>query len=305
MRKIPPNKILLEELYIKQKLSVNQIAKLLGYGYGTIYKYLKIYGIKKRSISESLKGRPKSEAHKKKLSEGKKGAKHPNFGKKSKHHGKRHWVKCPNGETVSMRSTWEAAYARWLDEQKIHWEYEPKTFILEDGSAYTPDFYLEQTDEWIEVKGWLTDHNKKQIAAFRKMHPDKNLIIANIKYLTEKGIDLKKIWFTSKPKIQCKFCGKWFYRKDSKQYLCSVTCRNKYVAQNKGNIKSKSKIVKRHYQGSQKGEKNNGVKLNVETVIKIRKLREESKTYKEISEITNASLTTVSNIITRKSWSHI
>jgi hypothetical protein len=305
MKKLPPDKILLEELYIKQKLSVNQIAKLIDYGYGTVHKYLKIYGIKKRSISESLKGKPKSEAHKKKLSESKKGAKNPGFGKKSNRHGKRYWVKCPNGKTVSMRSTWEAAYAGWLDEQKIYWEYEPKTFILKDGSAYTPDFYLEQTDEWVEVKGWLTRHNKKQIAAFLKIHPDKNLIIANRKYLTKKGIDLKRIWFTSKPKIQCRFCKKRFHKKESKQFLCSVSCRNKYVAQNKGSIQSKPKAIKRRYQGSQKGEKNNSAKLNAEAVIKIRKLREESKTYKEISEIINTSSTTVGNVIAGRAWSHI
>jgi hypothetical protein len=31
---------------------------------------------------------------------------------------------------ISFRSTWEVAYAKWLDKQNIKWQYEPKIFNL-------------------------------------------------------------------------------------------------------------------------------------------------------------------------------
>ena len=37
--------------------------------------------------------------------------------------------------------------------------YEPKTFTLKDGRLYTPDFYLPETKEWIEIKG---DYKKQK-----------------------------------------------------------------------------------------------------------------------------------------------
>ena len=302
----PPNKDILEDLYINEKSTMHQIAKKLGYGYGTIHKYLKLYGIKIRTLSEAKSGLKKSDEHKRKLSEGKKGKNNPNYGKKSKHHGKRYWVKCPNGEVVSMRSTWEAAYANWLNEQNIIWQYEPETFILEDGSAYTPDFFLEESNEWIEVKGWLTREHQKKMTSFKKMHPNKKLILADGKYLIAIGVDLKKIYVTSRPQIKCAFCNKLFYRKDPNQHLCSITCRNKYISRKgKANIERKITKPKRKYRGCQKGEKNNGAKLNSNTVIEIRTLRSEGKTYKEISEIVAASSTTIRSVVKGISWSHI
>ena len=98
---------------------------------------------------------------------------------------------------------------------------------------------------------------------------------------------------------------KLFYRKDPNQFLCSVKCRNRYVSQNRGNIETKSKKPKRKYRGSQKGENNNGAKLDVETVRLIRRLRKEGKTYRVISEAIDVSPTTVKNVALEISWKEI
>ena len=49
----------------------------------------------------------------------------------------------------------EREVASWLDEAGIPWEYEPRTFVLEekDGrvtEAFTPDFYLPDAGIYIE-----------------------------------------------------------------------------------------------------------------------------------------------------------
>lgn len=60
-----------------------------------------------------------------------------------------------------FRSSWEVAYAKYLDKNNIKWLYEPKTFDL-GNTTYTPDFYLPETDTYIEIKGrWIRDSKRK------------------------------------------------------------------------------------------------------------------------------------------------
>lgn len=47
-----------------------------------------------------------------------------------------------NGKEYHLRSAWEEASARYFDMLKLSWEFEPKRFILDDGSPYTPDFLV-------------------------------------------------------------------------------------------------------------------------------------------------------------------
>lgn len=306
MKTIKPKKEELYEFYVKQKLTQKQIAIKLKICVGKIIQYMKEYEIKARSRKENLSGKIKSEEHKRKLSDSKKGNKNPNFGKKRKILGKRVWYLCPNGEIVSMRSSWESAYAEFLDNKKIKWNYEPKTFILKSGKAYTPDFYLQDTNEWIEVKGWFTETHKKIISDWIKDFPNEKISIADKNYLTNLGINLKKIWFTSKPQFDCAECGNKFYKKDSNQKLCSIKCRNKFVAKNrlkkKEFLKSEKNTQKRKYNGNQRGEKNNGSKFSEEDVKKIKQMRENGVTYKEISEKTKMSSANIWNVCSGKSW---
>lgn len=79
----------LEELYVDNELSMNEVSDILGVSVGTVFNYLKKYDIKcrpkmtdrtKKKISDSQKGKPSprkgvpmSEESKKKLSKSKKG----------------------------------------------------------------------------------------------------------------------------------------------------------------------------------------------------------------------------------------
>lgn len=78
---------------------------------------------------------------------------------------------CKDGELIHrMRSSWELAVAYdYLDSKEIKFEYEPESFVTPFG-AYTPDFYLPETDEWIEVKGLWRPNAKAKFEWFAHFH---------------------------------------------------------------------------------------------------------------------------------------
>lgn len=67
------NKEWLENQYITLRKSIQQIATEINIGRTTINTWLIKFNIPRRSYSEALKGKPKSEEHKRKLSESEKG----------------------------------------------------------------------------------------------------------------------------------------------------------------------------------------------------------------------------------------
>ena len=85
------------------------------------------------------------------ISESQKGNKAPWFGKKPPQP-KTFWIRCKDGTKVYMRSRWEVCFVQWLNERGYNWRYEPKTFELPAGDAYTPDFYVVELKTYIEVK---------------------------------------------------------------------------------------------------------------------------------------------------------
>lgn len=76
---------------------------------------------------------------------------------------------------MNLRSTWEANFARIINAYDIEFEFEPKvfTFPVKRGTkGYTPDFYLNKTDEWVEIKGYLDDKSKIKLKRFKRYYPD-------------------------------------------------------------------------------------------------------------------------------------
>jgi hypothetical protein len=64
------------------------------------------------------------------------------------------------GEIVSVQGTWERKFAEWLNERNVRWERPKTTFKWTRGGedivhTYHPDFYLPDTDEYIEIKGYM------------------------------------------------------------------------------------------------------------------------------------------------------
>ena len=79
---------------------------------------------------------------------------------------------------VSFRSAMEANYCRYLNYIGARWEYEPRVFDFlpfypyRANSTYKPDFYLPDTDEYIEVKGYMTRQSKTKLKRMAKHYPE-------------------------------------------------------------------------------------------------------------------------------------
>ena len=65
-----------------------------------------------------------------------------------------------------FRSRLEARWAVFFDAMGVEYEYEPEGFDLGDGIYYLPDFYLPEQNYYVEVKGNMTEGDKKKIEKF-------------------------------------------------------------------------------------------------------------------------------------------
>ena len=96
-----------------------------------------------------------------------------------------------------VRSSWEADYARVLNYLSEPYEYEPKTFLLidEDGTEmnYTPDFYLPQQDQWVEIKGFMRPLDQKKIDLFREQYPDHALSVVSATRFAEFELEFRDL----------------------------------------------------------------------------------------------------------------
>jgi len=79
----------------------------------------------------------------------------------------------------SVRSSWEANFARILNYLKLPYDYEKETFKLNEEDTYTPDFYIKSKDKYYEIKGY--ERNDKFLR-FKNQYPDKNIIYVNEKF---------------------------------------------------------------------------------------------------------------------------
>lgn len=82
-----------------------------------------------------------------------------------------------NYNGVDLHGSWELAYAKHLDSNKIRWIRNKDSFsYMFEGKErkYTPDFYLVDTDEYIEIKGYKTE---KDIAKWSQFPRHRKLIV--------------------------------------------------------------------------------------------------------------------------------
>ena len=72
------------------------------------------------------------------------------------------WFEVSNGEKIiKVQGKWEYNVARWLNSQNIKWD--RKLLRYDNCRRYTPDFYLTDFDEYLEVKGWLRETDKEKM----------------------------------------------------------------------------------------------------------------------------------------------
>ena len=75
----------------------------------------------------------------------------------------------------------ERECAKVLDFYRVPWEYEPHTFVLEEGTdgrvaeAFTPDFYLPEQNLYLEItvmKQRLVTRKNRKLRKLRERYPD-------------------------------------------------------------------------------------------------------------------------------------
>jgi len=75
----------------------------------------------------------------------------------------------------------ELECAKVLDYYDVPWEYEPRTFVLEEAEdgrvteAFTPDFYLPEQDLYLEVtvmKQSLVTRKNRKLRKLRELYPE-------------------------------------------------------------------------------------------------------------------------------------
>lgn len=84
---------------------------------------------------------------------------------------------------INVRSGWEANILRVLKSYDIPFEFEPTVFtypVKRGNKAYTPDIYLNATEEWIEVKGYLDKNSEIKLKRFKKYYPDDFAVLTMI-----------------------------------------------------------------------------------------------------------------------------
>lgn len=88
-----------------------------------------------------------------------------------------------------FHGTWEVEYAKYLDSKNIKWIRNTTNFVYtfeNKKRRYTPDFYLPDTNEYVEIKGYKTLKDEAKWKDF----PGK-LIILQRKELLKLGVHIK------------------------------------------------------------------------------------------------------------------
>jgi hypothetical protein len=144
-----------------------------------------IEGLKSGRFKPSMLGKQLTKEHKEAISKGHKESSNFNGLIKTKSYS----VYSPYvGDTVTVQGTWEKKYAEWLNTKNIPWT-KTRTikfnWIDDQGinRIYYPDFFLPETNEYVEIKGFMWKDESRGLDDKRKMelvieqNPDKKLTI--------------------------------------------------------------------------------------------------------------------------------
>jgi hypothetical protein len=82
-------------------------------------------------------------------------------------------MKKSTAQRAGYRSTFELNIAKSLANKGILFEYENvKLTYIPKPRTYTPDFYLPQTDIYIEAKGYLDKGDRVKMQLVKEQYPD-------------------------------------------------------------------------------------------------------------------------------------
>lgn len=99
------------------------------------------------------------------------------------------------GKEVYLRSTYEWVFAKWLDKTKQIWDIEVKVYMMPDGRAYRPDFFIYDEAgtliKIVEIKGYF-DSNSDKAEKLNEKLDIPVVIISNIDHFIPSGSNYHK-----------------------------------------------------------------------------------------------------------------
>ena len=87
----------------------------------------------------------------------------------SKRHLSGWYLNKSKNKLVWLRSSWEYAYASYLDRENIEWDVEVRSFLLSDGRYYRPDFFIyekNKLEKIVEIKSTWANGSQDRIEKF-------------------------------------------------------------------------------------------------------------------------------------------
>ena len=165
------------------------------------------------------------------------------------------WYKIKNIKNIEyvVRGLWEYNVALKLNELNILWIRNQylNYFVDEVKKIYNPDFYLPDSNEYIEVKGYFSDKDKIKMDAVIDQNPNVKIRFMNYKFYSNfingniliseipiyefgkfnSGYKRKGVVEIKKEIKYCKQCGRIIV--GSSESFCSITCYNLFRGTNK------------------------------------------------------------------------
>lgn len=206
----------LHKKYVEEHKNSAEIASMCNAGKTTIKRWLKKHGIPTRSNSESHVGHVRTKESRRKQAktvtgvgnhfygrehtdETKELIRVQNSGTNASRYGKSpEWSWCEYEDTKGVvhkfQSSWELAYAEYLDSNNIEWVSHKgmRRFKYVDAGGvdhtYAPDFYLPETNEYIEIKGWFPKQAQYKMYQVAKNYPAVKINILMYEQLSDMGV---------------------------------------------------------------------------------------------------------------------
>ena len=177
------------------------------------------------------------------------------------------WYKIKNIKNIEyvVRGLWEYNVALKLNELNILWIRNQYLNYFIDGvkKIYNPDFYLPDSNEYIEVKGYFSDKDKIKMDAVIDQNPNVKIRFMNYKFYSNfingniliseipiyefgkfnSGYKRKGVVEIKKDANYCLVCGK---KIPSRQKYCSPNCANNANKKIKLTDEEKIELLNKH-----------------------------------------------------------
>jgi len=85
---------------------------------------------------------------------------------------KNHWK---TNEQITCVASYELAVVNYLNENKIDYHWQSKSFKMPNGKVYIPDLFLVLENKWVEIKGYFRKDAEEKWNWFHAEHPSSEL----------------------------------------------------------------------------------------------------------------------------------